>query len=69
MSTSLPAERDGNGATQSASTSDLHHSVFVSPDAPVYDVPKRVIHRPLQSFTDENKVGSHACSFEHSQSH
>lgn len=37
---------------------DLHDSVFVSEDAPVYDVPMRVIHRPLQSFTDEQKAGA-----------
>ncbi len=34
----------------------LHESIFVSDDAPVYDVPMQVIHRPLQSFTDEAKV-------------
>lgn len=34
----------------------LHKSVFVSEDAPVYDVPISVIHRPLQSYIDENKV-------------
>ena len=40
----------------------LHESVFVSDDAPVYDVPMHVIHRPLQSTTDENKVSrGNAC--------
>ena len=34
----------------------LHESAFVSDDAPVHDVPMHVIHRPLQSTTDENKV-------------
>ena len=34
----------------------LHESIFVSEDAPVYHVPMHVIHRPLQSTTDENKV-------------
>ena len=34
----------------------LHDSIFVSADAPVYDVPMSVIHRPLQSSTDEEKV-------------
>ncbi len=34
----------------------LHESVFVSDDTPVHDVPMHVIHRPLQSTTDENKV-------------
>ena len=44
------------------SSADLHESVFVSEEAPVYDVPMRVIHRPLQSFTDEQKV--RACLLE-----
>ncbi|KAL0027301.1 hypothetical protein WJX77_011394 [Trebouxia sp. C0004] len=34
----------------------LHESAFVSDDTPVHDVPIHVIHRPLQSTTDENKV-------------
>lgn len=34
----------------------LHESIFVSADAPVYDVPMSVIHRPLQSSIDEKKV-------------
>lgn len=36
----------------------LHDSIFVSSDAPVYDVPMSVIHRPLPSSTDENKVST-----------
>lgn len=34
----------------------LHGSIFVSADAPVYDVPLSVIHRPLQSTTNCQKV-------------
>ncbi len=34
----------------------LHESVFVSNDTPVHDVPMHIIHRPLQSTTDESKV-------------
>ena len=59
MATSLPG-RDGNNSRDPASSPDLHESIFVSPDAPIHDVPMRVIHRPLQSFTDENKVARSA---------
>lgn len=52
---------DSHPATQQRHTSPnpLHDSVFVSADAPVYDVPMRVIHRPLQSYTTEAKVVKH----------
>lgn len=38
------------------SPNPLHESIFVSGDDPVYDIPMSVIHRPLQSFTEESKV-------------
>ena len=40
----------------SFSSNPLHESIFVSENDPVYDVPMSVIHRPLQSFTEEGKV-------------
>lgn len=40
----------------SLSPTSLHESIFVSENDPVYDVPMSVIHRPLQSFTEEGKV-------------
>ena len=43
---------------KSSKHNPLHESIFVSDDAPVYEVPMQVIHRPLQSFTNENKVCS-----------
>lgn len=45
-----------HAAQSSRQSNPLHESIFVSDDAPVYDVPMNVIHRPLQSTTDENKV-------------
>lgn len=44
--------------SQSHSPNPLHESIFVSENDPVYDVPMNVIHRPLQSFTEEGKVSS-----------
>lgn len=38
------------------SPNPLHESIFVSESDPVYDIPMNVIHRPLQSFTEEGKV-------------
>ena len=40
----------------SPSPNPLHESIFVSEKDPVYDIPMNVIHRPLQSFTEEGKV-------------
>lgn len=41
---------------RSDTSNRLHDSIFVSADAPVYDVPMCAIHRPLQSATDNQKV-------------
>ena len=46
----------------SPSPNPLHESIFVSENDPVYDVPMNVIHRPLQSFTEEGKVSSRELS-------
>ena len=59
MPTPLGASSQGTQRTKKDSQpapNRLHESVFVSDDTPVHDVPLHVIHRPLQSTTDENKV-------------
>ena len=35
---------------------DLHASIFVSSDAEVHQVPMSIIHRPLPSVLDQDKV-------------
>ena len=53
-----PGEADcgPENSQQTDASNRLHDSIFVSSDAPVYDVPMSVIHRPLPSSTDEHKV-------------
>lgn len=35
---------------------DLHASIFVSSDAEVHQIPMSIIHRPLSSVLDQDKV-------------
>ena len=40
---------------------DLHSSIFVSSEAEVHQVPMSIIHRPLPSVLDQDKVSPACC--------
>ena len=50
-------------STLSGDKDDLHASIFVSSDAEVHQVPMSIIHRPLPSVLDQDKVSlAYCCS-------
>ena len=44
------------GAMSGDDKDDLHASIFVSSDAEIHQVPMSIIHRPLPSVLDQDKV-------------